>query len=101
MLLSVAPATRVVSSGPAGTCGAALDPLLTRSCSSSSHSNDAQPLVVPMPKLSHHMHSGRISKWLVGDGDVLRPYMVLAEISTESLVEDAYALDEFAGGFDV
>lgn len=54
-------------------------------------------MVVPMPKLSPQMSSGRIARWLKQEGDEVQPYDVLLEVSTSSLVEDAYKVDNFAG----
>jgi hypothetical protein len=57
-----------------------------------------QPLLVlPMPSLSHTMTSGRVTKWLKAPGDVISIYDIIAEVTTDSLVEEAYKVDDFAG----
>eukprot|EP00198_Chlamydomonas_reinhardtii_P008649 XP_001697986.1 predicted protein [Chlamydomonas reinhardtii] len=63
---------------------------------------------LPMPKLSHEMTHGRIAKWHVGDSDSgsgadpgrpthVSEYDILLTVDTDSLVEEAYRLDQFAG----
>ncbi|EFJ52883.1 hypothetical protein VOLCADRAFT_86312 [Volvox carteri f. nagariensis] len=54
-------------------------------------------IVLPMPKLSHAMTSGRIAKWHVEEGASVNTYDVLLTVETETLVEEAYRLDQFAG----
>lgn len=53
--------------------------------------------VLPMPSLSHTMTSGRITKWLKAPGDSVSIYDIVAEVTTDNLVEEAYRLDDFAG----
>jgi len=53
--------------------------------------------VLPMPSLSHAMTSGRVSKWLKAPGDLVGTYDIVAEVTTESLVDEAYKVDDFAG----
>lgn len=53
--------------------------------------------VLPMPSLSHAMQSGRITKWLKTPGDLVSIYDIIAEVTTDSLVEEAYKVDDFAG----
>lgn len=50
-----------------------------------------------MPSLSHTMQSGRISAWLKAPGDCVSVYDIVAEVTTDNLVEEAYRLDDFAG----
>lgn len=50
-----------------------------------------------MPSLSHAMQSGRISRWLKAPGELVSVYDILAEVTTDNLVEEAYRLDDFAG----
>eukprot|EP00879_Flechtneria_rotunda_P017810 GHRR01018669.1.p1 GENE.GHRR01018669.1~~GHRR01018669.1.p1 ORF type:complete len:186 (+),score=37.20 GHRR01018669.1:157-714(+) len=54
-------------------------------------------IVLPMPSLSPSMKSGTIGRWLKAEGDECGMYDVVLEVQTESLVEDAYKVDEFAG----
>ncbi|GFR42347.1 hypothetical protein Agub_g3040, partial [Astrephomene gubernaculifera] len=54
-------------------------------------------IVLPMPKLSHAMTHGRIARWHVREGDPVAIYDVLLTVETDSLVEEAYRLDQFAG----
>lgn len=53
--------------------------------------------ILPMPSLSHTMQSGRISAWLKAPGDCVSVYDIVAEVTTDNLVEEAYRLDDFAG----
>lgn len=53
--------------------------------------------MVPLPKLSHEMAAGRVARWLVKEGDPVRQYDLLCEVATDSLVEEAYRMDDFAG----
>ncbi|KAG2502228.1 hypothetical protein HYH03_000714 [Edaphochlamys debaryana] len=57
----------------------------------------AAAIVLPMPKLSHNMTSGRIERWHVREGDVVKEYDVVLTVATETLVEEAYRLDQFKG----
>lgn len=50
-----------------------------------------------MPSLSHAMQSGRVSKWLKAPGDLVSVYDIIAEVTTDNLVEEAYRVDDFAG----
>lgn len=43
------------------------------------------------------MQSGRITKWLKSPGDLVSIYDLIAEVTTDSLVEEAYKVDDFAG----
>lgn len=54
-------------------------------------------IVIPMPQLSPHMSSGRITKWLKKAGDEISTYDVLFEVETDSLSEEAYKVGDFAG----
>lgn len=66
---------------------------------SSSHSSQTPPsdsYVVPMPKLSHRMTTGRIVKWLKRPGDKVEQYDILFEVSTNELVEEVFKVDAFA-----
>lgn len=50
-----------------------------------------------MPSLSHAMSSGRITKWLKSPGDAVSIYEIIAEVTTDNLVDEAYKVDDFAG----
>ena len=39
--------------------------------------------MVPMPKLSHEMTSGTITRWLKKPGDLVRQYDLIFEVSTD------------------
>ncbi|GLC33451.1 hypothetical protein PLESTM_000072600 [Pleodorina starrii] len=60
-------------------------------------SADQRAIVLPMPKLSHSMTHGRVLKWHVSEGSPVAVYDVIATVETETLVEEAYRLDQFAG----
>lgn len=53
--------------------------------------------ILPMPRLSHHMQEGRLKRWFKSEGDQLKPYDVVAEVETSTLIEDAYKVDHLAG----
>lgn len=53
--------------------------------------------LLPMPKLSHEMIDGWVSKWHVKEGQELQEYDVLCEVSTDTLAEEAYKVGDFAG----
>lgn len=54
-------------------------------------------MVLPLPKLSHAMTSGRIARWHVAEGHKVNIYDVLMTVETDSLVDEAYKVDQFAG----
>ncbi|KAF8058454.1 esf2 [Scenedesmus sp. PABB004] len=54
-------------------------------------------IVLPMPALSPSMTHGRVARWLKAVGDSVAEYDLLLEVGTESLVEEGYRNDEFAG----
>jgi rhodanese-related sulfurtransferase len=70
-----------------------------RTLSSSSQQQQEQQLLylLPMPSLSHAMQSGRVNKWLKSPGDLVSIYDIIAEVTTDNLVEEAYKIDDFAG----
>jgi pyruvate/2-oxoglutarate dehydrogenase complex dihydrolipoamide acyltransferase (E2) component len=43
------------------------------------------------------MQSGRVSKWLKSPGELVSIYDIIAEVTTDNLVEEAYKVDDFAG----
>ncbi len=43
--------------------------------------------LLPMPKLSPSMVSGKVEKWRIKPGDQIQPYQLILEISTESLLK--------------
>ena len=49
---------------------------------------DAKTLV--MPKLSPKMTTGRVRKWHHGEGELVKAFDVICEISTTELVDDAH-----------
>lgn len=53
--------------------------------------------MLPMPSLSHAMVSGKVKRWLKQEGEQCAMYDLLLEVETETLVEEAYRLDDFAG----
>ena len=54
-------------------------------------------IVIPMPQLSPHMQSGKVSKWLKNPGEEIGMYDVVFEVDTETLSEEAYKVGDFAG----
>ena len=56
---------------------------------------DAKTFV--MPKLSPTMTQGRVSKWFYGEGDYVKTYDVICEITTPDLLDDAYRTGKFDG----
>lgn len=69
----------------------------------SSHSTLFQPeaasddsYIVPMPKLSHRMTQGTITRWLKRPGDRVEQYDILFELETKELVEEVFKVDAFA-----
>ena len=53
-------------------------------------------LLVPLPKLAPHMTSGKV-RWLKAEGEAYACYDIIAEISTSTLVEEAYREGKFKG----
>ncbi len=43
--------------------------------------------LLPMPKLSPSMLSGTVQRWLISPGTLTKPYQLVLEISTESLLK--------------
>jgi hypothetical protein len=70
---------------------------ITSSTAGLPEAQQQQLFVLPMPSLSHTMTSGRVTKWLKAPGDVISIYDIIAEVTTDSLVEEAYKVDDFAG----
>lgn len=54
-------------------------------------------IILPMPKLSHTMTHGRVLKWHVTEGSSIAEYDVILTVETDTLVEEAYRVDQFAG----
>lgn len=50
-----------------------------------------------MPKLSPQMTHGTITKWLKKEGDAIKTYDVIMEVSTDSLTEEAYKTEGSQG----
>jgi pyruvate/2-oxoglutarate dehydrogenase complex dihydrolipoamide acyltransferase (E2) component len=66
---------------------------------SSSHSDNPLPdgcYIVPMPKLSHRMTQGKITRWLKKPGSRVEVYDILFEVETNELVEEVFKVDSFA-----
>jgi pyruvate/2-oxoglutarate dehydrogenase complex dihydrolipoamide acyltransferase (E2) component len=53
--------------------------------------------VLPMPRLSHQMVDGVVTRLFKKEGDRVLAYDILAEVATETLTEDAYKHGDFAG----
>lgn len=53
-------------------------------------------LLVPLPKLAPHMTSGKV-RWLKAEGEAFACYDIIAEVSTSTLVEEAYREGKFKG----
>jgi pyruvate dehydrogenase E2 component (dihydrolipoamide acetyltransferase) len=52
------------------------------------------PMPILMPALSPTMEEGRLAKWLVKAGDVVKPGSVIAEIETDKATMEVEAIDE-------
>ena len=52
------------------------------------------PIKVTMPQLSPTMTEGTLAKWLVAEGDEVRPGAILAEIETDKATMEVEAVDE-------
>jgi pyruvate dehydrogenase E2 component (dihydrolipoamide acetyltransferase) len=52
------------------------------------------PMPILMPALSPTMEEGRLAKWLVKVGDVVKPGSVIAEIETDKATMEVEAIDE-------
>jgi pyruvate/2-oxoglutarate dehydrogenase complex dihydrolipoamide acyltransferase (E2) component len=52
------------------------------------------PMPILMPALSPTMEEGRLAKWLVKAGDVVKPGTVIAEIETDKATMEVEAIDE-------
>lgn len=53
--------------------------------------------VIPLPKLSHTMTSGRLVKWHKQPGDAIAAYDVIMEVEVENLVEEVFKVGRKAG----
>lgn len=54
-------------------------------------------VVIPMPKLSPQMTHGTLSKWLKKEGDAIKTYDVVMEVTTDNLTEEGYKTGDLAG----
>jgi pyruvate dehydrogenase E1 component beta subunit len=52
------------------------------------------PTQVLMPALSPTMEEGKLAKWLVKEGDTIKPGTILAEIETDKATMEVEAIDE-------
>jgi pyruvate dehydrogenase E2 component (dihydrolipoyllysine-residue acetyltransferase) len=52
------------------------------------------PIQILMPALSPTMEEGKLSKWLVKEGDVIKAGKVIAEIETDKATMEVEAIDE-------
>jgi pyruvate dehydrogenase E2 component (dihydrolipoamide acetyltransferase) len=52
------------------------------------------PIDITMPALSPTMESGTLAKWLVKEGDIVKPGDVIAEIETDKATMEVEAADE-------
>jgi pyruvate dehydrogenase E2 component (dihydrolipoamide acetyltransferase) len=52
------------------------------------------PMPILMPALSPTMEEGRLAKWLVKAGDIVKPGTVIAEIETDKATMEVEAIDE-------
>jgi pyruvate dehydrogenase E2 component (dihydrolipoamide acetyltransferase) len=54
----------------------------------------AMPIEITMPALSPTMETGTLSKWLVKEGDAVKPGDIIAEIETDKATMEVEAVDE-------
>ncbi len=52
------------------------------------------PIQILMPALSPTMEEGKLAKWLVKEGDTVKPGMVIAEIETDKATMEVEAIDD-------
>jgi len=52
------------------------------------------PIEIRMPALSPTMEEGKLAKWLVSEGDAVKPGDVIAEIETDKATMEVEAVDE-------
>ena len=52
------------------------------------------PTPILMPALSPTMEEGKLAKWLVKQGDVVKPGKVIAEIETDKATMEVEAIDD-------
>src|SRR5215204_4282931 len=52
------------------------------------------PINITMPALSPTMEEGNLAKWLVKEGDTVKPGDVIAEIETDKATMEVEAVDE-------
>ncbi|MEM8699950.1 MAG: E3 binding domain-containing protein, partial [Pseudomonadota bacterium] len=52
------------------------------------------PIQILMPALSPTMEEGKLSAWLIGEGEEVRPGAVIAEIETDKATMEVEAVDE-------
>ena len=52
------------------------------------------PIQILMPALSPTMEEGKLAKWLIKEGDVVKSGMVIAEIETDKATMEVEAVDE-------
>ncbi|HXF54107.1 MAG TPA: biotin/lipoyl-containing protein, partial [Hyphomicrobiaceae bacterium] len=52
------------------------------------------PIQILMPALSPTMEEGKLTKWLVKEGDDIKSGMVIAEIETDKATMEVEAVDE-------
>ena len=52
------------------------------------------PIQVLMPALSPTMEEGKLAKWLVKEGETVKPGDVIAEIETDKATMEVEAVDE-------
>ena len=71
-------------------------PLSSSFFSTTSAPSASSLLLVPLPKLAPYMTSGKV-RWLKAEGEAFACYDIIAEISTSTLVEEAYREGKFKG----
>ncbi|MDO9486742.1 MAG: biotin/lipoyl-containing protein, partial [Sphingomonadaceae bacterium] len=52
------------------------------------------PIDITMPALSPTMETGTLAKWLVKEGDKIKPGDVIAEIETDKATMEVESIDE-------
>ena len=52
------------------------------------------PIEILMPALSPTMEEGKLSKWLIKEGEIIKPGDIIAEIETDKAVMEFEAVDE-------
>src|SRR6201988_5338347 len=56
------------------------------------------PTEILMPALSPTMEEGKLAKWLVKEGQTVKPGDIIAEIETDKATMEVEAVDEGKGG---